>query len=77
MLQSSKDEILKKEMPPAITRVENSSTDLSEAGKGLTLSPESTEHQKMLLNGCRGWQEFCLMLMCAHIHTGTHRDLHT
>jgi len=54
MLQSSKDDILKKEMPPAIAKVENSSTDLSEAGKGLALTPESTEHQKMLLNGCRG-----------------------
>ena len=54
MLQSSKDEILKKEMPPAIAQVENSATDLSESGKGLKLTPESTEHQKMLLNGCRG-----------------------
>lgn len=54
MLQSSKDEILKKEMPPAIAQVENSATDLSEAGKGLKLTPQSTEHQKMLLNGCRG-----------------------
>ena len=54
MLQSSKDDILKKEMPPAITKVENSATDLSEAGKGLTLTPNSTEHQRMLLNGCRG-----------------------
>ena len=54
MLQSSKDDILKKEMPLAITRVENSSIDLGEAGKGLKLSPESTEHQKMLLNGSRG-----------------------
>ena len=54
MLQSSKDEILKKEMPPAIARVENAATDLGEAGKGLKLSPESSEHQKMLLNGSRG-----------------------
>ena len=51
---STKDEQLKKDMPPTFKMVEESTDTLIEASKGLSTNAESKPHKKMLLDGARG-----------------------
>lgn len=51
---SSKDEILRKEMPPAYSKVEESSNHLVEASQLLKADPFSSDGRKSLINGARG-----------------------
>lgn len=51
---SSKDEILRKEMPPAYTKVEEASNQLVEASQFLKDDPYSVPGRKSLINGARG-----------------------
>lgn len=53
-LQSSKDKILKQEMPVALQRVEESATFLMEASILLKKDPLSQQARKKLINGARG-----------------------
>ena len=51
---SSKDQILKQEMPLAFKRVEESSIFLVEASQILRRDPLSSEARKKLIDGARG-----------------------
>jgi vinculin len=51
---SSKDAILKEEMPVAYTKVEVSSTNLAESTQTLKKDPYSVDGRRMLLDGARG-----------------------
>jgi len=51
---SSKDQILKQEMPLAFKRVEESSILLVEASQMLKKDPYSSEARKKLIDGARG-----------------------
>ena len=51
---SSKDQILKQEMPLAFKRVEESSILLVEASQILRRDPFSSEARKKLIDGARG-----------------------
>ena len=51
---SSKDQILKEEMPLAFTRVEESSILLVEASQILRKDPYSSAARKKLIDGARG-----------------------
>ena len=53
-MERSKDEILKKDMPPTFEVVEKSTALLVEAAMGLSADKESREHKTMLLDGSRG-----------------------
>ena len=50
----TKDDQLKKDMPPTFKIVEESTDTLVEASKGLAADAESKPHKKMLLDGARG-----------------------
>ena len=50
----TKDDQLKKDMPPTFKMVEDSTDTLIEASKGLAVDAESKPHKKMLLDGARG-----------------------
>ncbi|XP_057297715.1 vinculin-like [Hydractinia symbiolongicarpus] len=51
---TSKDEILRKEMPVSFTKVEKASSDLIESTKVLKEDPYSVDGRKLLINGARG-----------------------
>uniref|UniRef100_T2MH95 Vinculin n=1 Tax=Hydra vulgaris TaxID=6087 RepID=T2MH95_HYDVU len=53
-VQTSKDEILQKEMPVTFNRVEKASNDLIQASKVLKGDPYSSVGRKLLLDGARG-----------------------
>lgn len=52
--ENSKDELLKKDMPPAIMAIENATRLLSESAEGLRQETQSPEDKKKLLDGSRG-----------------------
>ena len=54
MSENSKDELLKKDMPPAIMAIENATRLLSEAAEGLRQETQSPDDKKKLLDGSRG-----------------------
>lgn len=56
---SSKDQILKQEMPLAFKRVEESSIFLVEASQILRRDPLSSEARKKLIDGARGTLYTC------------------
>lgn len=51
---SSKDEILKQDMPPAFTEVEQASNSLVEASQIFKTDPHSKAGRKILIEGSRG-----------------------
>ena len=53
-MASTKDDQLKKDMPPTFKMVEDSTDTLIEASRGLAADAESKPHKKMLLDGARG-----------------------
>ena len=53
-VKSSKDEILKKDMPPTFLTVEDASKKLLEASEGLRVDQSSQHHHVLLLEGARG-----------------------
>ena len=62
---SSKDQILKQEMPLAFKRVEESSIFLVEASQILRRDPLSSEARKKLIDGARGTRySFCELKLC-------------
>ena len=62
---SSKDQILKQEMPLAFKRVEESSIFLVEASQILRRDPLSSEARKKLIDGARGNSYSKLKLWCS------------
>ena len=56
-INSSQDQILKQDMPPAMNRVEEASILLLEASEMLRGDPYSAPARKKLIEGSRG--EFC------------------
>ena len=53
-VESSKDELLKKDMPPSFVMVEVACRELQGAAVGLSEDHSSQEHHVMLLSGARG-----------------------
>ena len=53
-VETSKDEILKKDMPPTFVMVEDASSKLVEASEGLSVDQSSQPHHVLLLEGARG-----------------------
>ena len=53
-VESSKDELLKKDMPPSFVIVENACGQLLEAAEGLNADQSSQPHHVLLLEGARG-----------------------
>lgn len=54
-INSSEDQILKQDMPPALHRVEDASVLLLEASDMLRDDPFSAPARKKLIEGSRGW----------------------
>jgi vinculin len=53
-VESSKDELLKKDMPPSFVTVEDACRALKEAADGLNADQSSQHHHALLLEGARG-----------------------
>ncbi|CAI8028993.1 Vinculin [Geodia barretti] len=53
-VESSKDELLKKDMPPSFVTVEDACKKLQEAADGLSADQSSQPHHTLLLQGARG-----------------------
>ncbi|KAL5287236.1 VCL family protein [Megaselia abdita] len=63
-INSSTDEILKQDMPAALTRVENSAQLLVEATSMLKNAPSSAQARKKLIDGSRGILQGTSALLC-------------
>ena len=67
-VKTSKDELLKKDMPPSFVMVEEACRKLQEAADGLNKDHFSQTHHVLLLEGARGgwwWgQVFGLASLC-------------
>ena len=62
-MNSSDDQILKQDMPPALTRVEESSILLLEASELLRDDPYSGPARKKLIEGSRGEFETIILYL--------------
>ena len=61
-VESSKDELLKKDMPPSFVTVHDACSKLQTAAEGLNADHSSQTHHVLLLEGARG-QYYCLCIL--------------
>ena len=61
-LESTKDEKLKKDMPPTFVTVSDASIMLLDASKGLAEDMFSKPHKALLMDGARGKETKCVVI---------------
>lgn len=70
-INSSEDQILKQDMPPALNRVEEASLLLLQASEMLRADPYSAPARKKLIEGSRGKDTICHHLCVSVFSTDT------